>query len=232
MDPFNDVYKDGLEQMAKLKTTSPNQLDFNNIKTELIEIIGDLENAIESVKQSKSRANAGNGNDSFPDIDSFELTEREKKLAELKQQFNKVMSSTELKGHYSDNPFADPDDKTNNKGDKAQVTGGDSQLPSGTDYTEYHQQLLQEQDDLITNGLATSIENLHNQAVNIGDELDYHQELLDDVEDDLDRLNFKIVRTGIRRMNKFLGTNQRGSNCCIAILIVVLIFVLILLIIV
>ncbi len=232
MDPFNDVYKDGLEQMAKLKTTSPNQLDFNNIKTELIEIISDLENAVESVKQSKSRASAGNGNDSFPEIDSFELTEREKKLAQLKEEFNQVMNSSELKGHYSDNPFADPSGEEQNTENAAQAKGTDSQLPSGTDYTEYHQQLLQEQDDLITNGLATSIENLHNQAVGIGDELDYHQELLDGVEEDLDRLNFKIVRTGIRRMNKFLETNQRGSNCCIAILIVVLIFVLVLLIIV
>ncbi|QPG76414.1 hypothetical protein FOA43_003803 [Brettanomyces nanus] len=227
MDPFNDVYQDGVEQLAKLKTTSPNSLDFNNIKNELIEIIGDLENAIQSVKQSKQRAALGNGNDSFPEIDLFELSEREKKLEDMKSQFNGVMSSVDLKGHYSDNPFS---------GEAVEVDPKHVGLPppqneSDDNYREYHQQLLQEQDDLISTGLATSIENLHSQAVNIGDELTYHEELLDGVEEDLDRLNFKIVNNGIKRVNKFLATNKRGGDCCIAVLIVVLIIILVLLII-
>lgn len=229
-DPFDDVYTDGLEQLARFKTTSPNSLDFNNIKTELIEIITDLENAVQSVQQSKKRAAAGNGNDSFPDIDTFQLNERQKKIEELKDEFNGVMTSSKLSGHYSDNPFDDANaiDAKNDK--NVETNEGNQELPPDSGLTEYHQQLLQQQDDLISNGLATSIENLHSQAVNIGDELQYHEEMLNDVEDDMDRLNFKIVKNGIKRVNKFLATDKRGGNCCIGVLIVVLVIILVLLI--
>lgn len=229
MDLFNSVYEDGLGQLAKLKTTSSNSLDFNNIKTELIEIISDLDSALESVKQAKRRAASGNGNDSFPDVDSFELNESEHKLSELKSNFNKVMEASNLQGHYSDNPFSDEAAAAfDNEG--RPVPPDSSEPPDQGEINEYHQQLLQEQDDLISNGLARTINNLHDQALNIGEELEYHGELIDKVEEGLDRLNFKLVNNGIKRMNKFLATNERGGNCCIAILIVVLIFVLVLLI--
>ncbi|ESX02836.1 hypothetical protein KL918_002391 [Ogataea parapolymorpha] len=208
MDPFYDVYNDGLVQLERLRSTSPNSLDFNNIKTELIETIGDLTNALEVIQQSKNRAKTGNGNDTFAHIDAAELHSREAKLQDLKSQFSDVLKSVNLPGHYSDNPFEDPP-------------------PIDQQYT---QQLLQEQDDIISKDLTKSIQNLHQQALTIGNELDYHQELLEDVEQDIDRLNFKMVNHGIKRINRFLETNERGGNCCIAVLVAVLVIILVLLI--
>ncbi|KAH3659666.1 hypothetical protein OGATHE_005711 [Ogataea polymorpha] len=192
MDPFYDVYNDGIVQLERLRSTSPNSLDFNNIKTELIETIGDLTNALEVIQRSKNRAKTGNGNDTFAHIDAAELHSREAKLQDLKSQLSDVLKSVNLPGHYSDNPFEDP-----------------PQIDQ-----QYTQQLLQEQDDIISKDLTKSIQNLHQQALTIGNELDYHQELLEDVEQDIDRLNFKMVNHGIKRINRFLETNERGGNCC------------------
>ncbi|KAH3669269.1 hypothetical protein OGAPHI_001390 [Ogataea philodendri] len=201
MDPFEDVYKEGISELGRLRSTSPNSIDFNNIKIDLIEIINDLDNALEVIQQSKNRARAGNGNDTFSHIDDSEVQARKSKLDTLKVDFNKVLQQVNLPGHYSDNPFQDP-------------PAIDQQ---------YTQQLLQEQDDIISHDLTRSIQTLHQQALTIGTELDHHQELLDDVEHNIDRLNFKLVNNGIKKINRFLETNQRGGNCCIAVLIAVLV---------
>ncbi|ODV83062.1 hypothetical protein CANARDRAFT_203882 [[Candida] arabinofermentans NRRL YB-2248] len=239
MDPFNDVYQDATTQLQLLKTTSPQSLEFQNIKNELMEIINDLTNALQVIKQSKLRSSSGNGNDSYYNIDSFELNEREKKLSDLKLEMNEIIKNSNIslgtgtgtgtntsKLHYNDNPFAD-----DNGG------GGDSgnntlENPEIAFNNNYNQQLIQQQDDIISNELTQSIQNLHQQALTIGDELDYQHDLLTDVHNDIDRLDYKIVNNGIKKINKFLETNERGGNCCIAILIGVLIVVLVLLVIV
>ncbi|GMG41799.1 unnamed protein product [Ambrosiozyma monospora] len=263
MDPFYDVYEDGLEQLSLLKATSPTSLDFNNTKTEVVEIINDLSNALDVIKQSKSRALLGNGNDTFPDIDSFEINERERKLANLKNDFNTILKTSNLPpGYYSDNPFDDSNainanlggSGFNNNGSSSSIhassgaragTGTGTGIGTATTgqgqpvgghardefYQQYQQQLIQQQDDLISNELSTSIQNLHNQALTIGNELDDQRDLLNEVDDHMDRLNFKVVNTGIKKLNKFMAENRRGGDCCIVVLVVILIVILVLLVI-
>lgn len=136
-------------------------------------------------------------------------------ITNLKAQLTSLRAKggvNSLDGHYGENPFESPED-----------------VQSATN--DYHQQLLQEQDLLISTQLTQSINNLHQQAMNINEELEDQRSLLDQVEDSMDRLNLKIIGTGMKRMNKFLETNEWGGNCCILLLIIALVVLLVLLII-
>lgn len=231
MDPFNSLYSSTTPLIDQLSSTSPQSLDFLTLQNEIVSCIHDLE---ESVKVVESN-NANILDNPFGEISQDEIAERKKKIQSLHESLNKILQEknvSTLKGAYGANPFADNITVTTtttttdlHKNERKNTP----ELDSAT--REYHQQLLQQQDDLISNELSNSINNLHQQAVTIGDELDYQQDLLDQVENNMERLNFKIVNTGMRRINKFLATNEMGGNCCIAILIVVLIIILVLLII-
>lgn len=234
MDPFNTLYQATTPLIDQLRNTSPQSLDFLTLQNEIVSCIHDLEGSIKAV-ESKELNILDNP---FNEISDEEVDKRKKKIESLNKQLDKILvdkNVSTLKGGYGVNPFAnnimvttttpmtDLNKETNNN------------MNNNPDFDpatrEYHQQLLQEQDDLISNELTNSINNLHQQAISIGDELDYQHDLLDQVENNMERLNFKIVNTGMRRINKFLATNEMGGNCCIAILIVVLIIILVLLII-
>lgn len=230
MDPFNTLFASTTPLIDQLSQTSPQSLDFLTIQNEIISCINDLEDSIKVVESN----NTNILDNPFGEISNDEIIDRKNKIKSLNEQLNKILidkNVSTLKGGYGHNPFADQltITTTTPMTDLNKDDNNNNNLDSTT--REYHQQLLQEQDNLISNELTNSINNLHQQAVSIGDELDYQQDLLDQVENNMERLNFKIVNTGMKRINKFLATNEMGGNCCIAILIVVLIIILVLLII-
>lgn len=232
-DPFNSLYASTTPLVDQLSTTSPQSLDFSILQNEIKSNRHYLE---ESIKKVESE-NANLMDNPFADISGEELSSRKQKLVDLDKRINEILTDkhiTDLKGGYGQNPFSDTAD-TEAIPVRVSVTQSENYTPPnpGMDNAtrEYHQQLLQQQDDLISNELTNSINNLHAQAVSIGDELDYQQDLLDHVENNMERLNFKIVNTGMKRINHFLATNEMGGNFCIAVLIVILILILVLLII-
>ncbi|GAV29351.1 hypothetical protein PMKS-002833 [Pichia membranifaciens] len=229
MDPFNSLYASTTPLIEQLSSTSPQSLDFLTLQNEIVSCIHDLE---ESVKVVESN-NANILDNPFGEISQDEIAQRKMQIQSLHESLNKILvekNVSTLKGAYGANPFADNmKTHTTTTVSNSNEDQDPPELDSAT--REYHQQLLQQQDDLISNELSNSINNLHQQAVTIGDELDYQHDLLDQVENNMERLNFKIVNTGMKRINKFLATNEMGGNCCIAVLIVVLIIILVLLII-
>ncbi|GMM31613.1 hypothetical protein DAMA08_043580 [Martiniozyma asiatica (nom. inval.)] len=143
-------------------------------------------------------------------LDPLDAAPMKQRLTELLRQKN----AHDLEGAYGVDPFSDTDNIE----------------PMNKD--EYTQQLLQEQDTLISTQLTKSINTLHQQALSISQELEDQSGLLQEVDYGMDRLNFKIVNQGMEKMNKFLATNEWGGNCCIGLLIVVLVILLVALIIV
>lgn len=242
MDPFNTLYAATTPLISQLSSTSPQSLDFLTLQNEIVSCIHDLEESIKVVESN----NINILDNPFADISFDEIEDRKKKVKDLNDSLNKILVDKDvstLKGGYGMNPFANQnitittpltstDINKNRNIKKKENENGESLTPELDSSTrEYHQQLLQQQDDLISNELTNSINNLHAQAMTIGDELDYQQDLLDQVENNMERLNFKIVNTGMKRINKFLATNEMGGNCCIAILVVVLVIILVMLII-
>lgn len=233
MDPFNQLYQSTTPLIEQLEDTSPQSLEFHTLQNEIFSCINDLEESIRVV-ESNSDSLIDNP---FADISKDEIKSRKLKVNDLKKTLQKILNDKnvkDLKGGYGINPFESIDHITSSLSihQTPQEPHSDNNKPNlDTATREYHQQLLQRQDDLISNELTRSINNLHQQAQTIGTELEYQQDLLDEVDDHMERLNFKIVNTGMKKINNFLATNEMGGNCCIAILIVVLILILVLLII-
>jgi t-SNARE syntaxin family protein len=244
MDPFNTLYSATTPLIDQLESTSTQSLEFLTLQNEILSCIQDLEQSIKTVEENNKNNNNLIDDNPFADINSEELLNRKEKVKILHEKLNNILINkniSNLKGNYGINPF-DSNSSSNsnipieklsisqtNPLNKADLIKTDDELDNST--REFHQQLLQQQDDIISNELTDSINTLHSQAIHINSELEFQQDLLNNVEDGMDRLNLKIVNNGMKRINKFLETNEMGGNCCIAILIVVLVIILVLLII-
>jgi t-SNARE syntaxin family protein len=237
MDPFNALYQSTTPLIDQLEDTSPQSLDFLTLQNEIVSCIHDLEESIRVVESNPTNLL----DNPFADISTAEINTRKQKVTGLNNRLRNILSEKnvkDLKGGYGINPFEEDDHKTITGPLSIHQTPQEPHSVNPNDgpnldvaTREYHQQLLQRQDNLISNELSQSINNLHQQARTIGDELDYQQDLLDEVDDHMERLNFRIVNTGMKKINNFLAANEMGGNCCIAVLIVVLIVILVLLII-
>ncbi|GMM47032.1 hypothetical protein DAPK24_036070 [Pichia kluyveri] len=224
MDPFDTLYASTTPLIEQLNQTSPQSLDFLTLQNEIVSCIKDLQESIKMIENPENLLI-----NPFS-ISSDELNSRKEKIKSLNNQLNNILNNkniSNLKGGYGINPFKD-----DIQSDVDNELQSNSQLDDPIALKEYHQQLLQQQDDLISNELTNTINNLHKQAITINDELNYQQDIINDVDDRMERLNIKILNNGMKKINKFMETNEMGGNCCIAILITVLIIILVLLLIV
>lgn len=211
-DPFNTLYDATLPLITQLNDTSPQSLDFMTLQNEIVQCIQDLESSISVIESNRLNS------DPFVNISADEILERKEKIKLLQDQLNNILNSkkiNQLSGGYSENPFSTKDNDENNE-----------ELDIST--REYQQQQLREQDLLISTDLTNSIQTLHNQATAISHEIRYQDTLLTDVDNEMDRLNFKIVDTGVKRIEKFLADNETTTDCCVWVLLVVLIVILVL----
>ncbi|TFK26619.1 hypothetical protein FA15DRAFT_667318 [Coprinopsis marcescibilis] len=86
---------------------------------------------------------------------------------------------------------------------------------------EEQQMMMREQDQTIDT-IAGTLNTLSQQAALMGQEINEHNEMLDDLEQNVDRTGDK-VNDGMRRLRKFLrDSEEKGSGWCIIILIIVL----------
>lgn len=201
---FEQAHARATGLLSQLETTPPQSLQYHPLETEFVGVVSDL---------------AG-----LPHLTLDQRSEIEALRTQL-AQVRARGGADALPGKYGENPFV-----TSRPEGPAAINDA-SPHDSPLDPAGYHQQLLQEQDTLISTQLTQSINNLHRQALHINEELDDQRSLLDQMEDSMDRLNLKIVGSGMRRINKFLETSEWGGNCCILLLIVVLAVLLVLLII-
>lgn len=212
-DPFDLLYNATRPLITQLDETSPQSLDFMTIQNEIVQCIQDLQSSITAIESNMY------SDDPFADITPEDIKQRKEKIKSLQTELNQILDSKNVKGlsgGYSENPFMEQTNETNDNTDLDVST------------REYQQQQLREQDLLISNDLANTIQSLHNQATAISHEIRYQDTVLSDVDNEMDRLNFKIVGTGVKRIEKFMADNESTTDCCVWILVVVLIIVLVL----
>ncbi|KAK9451233.1 uncharacterized protein V1518DRAFT_408019 [Limtongia smithiae] len=89
-----------------------------------------------------------------------------------------------------------------------------------------HQALLMRDQDAQLDSVITTVQNLRDQAAVMGTELEEHVELLQDLDDRVDRTQSKL-KLGMQRVRWILKKNEeKASNWCIGILTVVLFILL------
>lgn len=86
---------------------------------------------------------------------------------------------------------------------------------------EEQQMMIREQDNTM-DSIAGTLNTLAQQASLMGQEIGQHNEMLDDLEQNVDKTDTKLS-DAMRRLRKFLrDSEERGSGWCIVILILVL----------
>lgn len=81
--------------------------------------------------------------------------------------------------------------------------------------------MIREQDNTM-DSIAGTLNTLAQQASLMGQEIGQHNEMLDDLEQNVDKTDTKLS-DAMRRLRKFLrDSEERGSGWCIVILILVL----------
>lgn len=217
MDPFYDVYKDAVNQVnylsSYIKRLENNILqqghidDVNNNRQEVTETLEDLKESVLSIR---------NNPHIYSSISEKELKSREDKIDELERKFIAI-----------DRGWSE---RQRNAADAA--TEEEPTQPTGLQqYDNFQQQeLLREQDENL-DSIHVSMQNLHNQAYTMGNELSDQGVLLRDLDDNIDKVRSKL-QNGLKKVNWFLEKNRdKASDCCIVLLISALIFLLILLVI-
>lgn len=220
MDPFYDVYEDAQHQHKNLQefidkitqTTDDNKTDFQNNVQELQETIEDLKESVETVKNDTE----------FFQVTPQELSKRERIVHELEESYNRLLShwNDKLGSMESNNPFVrydEPESRANPLEDEA--------------HQNFQQQEILREQDQHLDGVYSSMQTINQQARTMGNELEEQAYILDDLEQDLDRVGSKVTR-GLKRVEHVIRTNQeKASDCCIALLIVALVVLLVMVII-
>ncbi|KAL0960024.1 hypothetical protein HGRIS_011672 [Hohenbuehelia grisea] len=95
-----------------------------------------------------------------------------------------------------------------------------------SEWARAEQQMLIEQQDRTIHSIAGTLTTLAQQAGLMGQEIGEHVELLDDLEQNVDRSDNKL-QDAMKRMRKFVrDTEETKSGWCIVILIIVLVILL------
>lgn len=224
LDPFNDVQDDAWQQIKVLDSivaksniiTEDLKLDFTNGYQELEEIINDLHEALEVSSANPEQFKLSS-------IDILNRHEAIENLQKKKQSLNSIWNSkindprrqrevTTMSNRISqDNPFNDENRIDN-------------------EFNQFQQQELIRDQDVQLDSIHETMHNLNQQAMMMGSELEDQGMMLDDLENNLDRVDNSLQR-GLKRIDWFIEKNrERGSDWCIAILVVALVILLILII--
>lgn len=226
IDPFNEVEDDAWQQIKALETllgpksdiiTEDLKLDFNNGYQELEETITDLDEALKVSESNPSQFQLTE-NDIKERHDVLHKLEQKKLL--LQQIWNgklqdprrqRQVTSMSNRISQDDNPF-DDQNRINNE------------------FEQYQQQEMIRDQDVQLDSIHETMRNLNQQANLMGGELEDQGMMLDELDQDLDRVDDRIQR-GLKRIGWFIEKNrERGSDWCIGILVVALVILLILII--
>ncbi|KAH3678442.1 hypothetical protein WICMUC_001459 [Wickerhamomyces mucosus] len=219
MDPFTEVQQDAEQQQKNIQSflskhsviSKDTEADFTNNMQELQETIKDLEDSIRQIEK----------NPDFFKISPVEISKRHQIVSKLNEEYHSLQSQWDSKANNTpSNPFKrygeeDSDDKF------------DIDEESNVGFNEYQQQEILREQDQHLDGVYVSMQTINEQARAMGNELEEQAFIIDDLDQDIDRVGGKIQR-GMKRVEYVIRKNQeRASDCCIGLLIVALIVLLV-----
>ncbi|OAA39947.1 t-SNARE [Metarhizium rileyi] len=232
-DPFLHVQQDVLGQLQLTRPLFASYLRIRSLTTapsspELASARTDLEAALSTLAEDLSdlvaSVQAIESNPYQYGISATEISRRKRLVSEVGGEIEDMRE--ELHKKIDHKPAARP---VLPDPDSFAVGEGEGE---GDMYAEFEQQqqveMMHEQDQHLDEVFQT-VGNLRRQADDMGRELEEQRELLEVVDDTVDRVGGRL-QTGMRKLQHVVKKGEdRWSSCCIAVLIFILILLLVLL---
>ncbi|KAF6744107.1 t-SNARE [Ephemerocybe angulata] len=189
----------------------------NEFKATLAALEADLEDLEESVKIVESTDARMFG------LDDAEVQSRRQYVTHVRKEIEsmraEVSSSTSSPARKPPHPLAGSSTPTRGMSSPFQDRYEDDEQSS---WAREEQQVIMREQDQAIDSIAGTLNTIQQQASLMGQEILVHNEMLDDLENNVDRTDGK-VSDGMRRLREFLrDSEEKGSGWCIVILMVVL----------
>ncbi|KIJ61831.1 hypothetical protein HYDPIDRAFT_183042 [Hydnomerulius pinastri MD-312] len=196
----------------------------NELKATLAALEADLEDLDESVKVVEST-----GPRLF-NLDDTEVAERRKYVVRVRREIEDMRA--EVEGTTQTARSRSPYPQNSVPSGSRSPLPPTNQLPQNDDQDEQsqwareEQQLMIREQDRTIDSISGTLTTLAQQAGLMGQEIGQHVEMLDDLEQNVDRTDTKLS-SAMRKMRKFVrDTEETKSGWCITILIIVLLILL------
>jgi hypothetical protein len=150
------------------------------------------------------------------------------KRREIVRDLEQALSEIDEKSRQVFSQPKGPAGGVNFKREAGESETSDTKNLSNQDLKTSQKKMLERQDEIVEGLIGTS-ENLVYVAKEIGDEVDLHNKLLDDVEQNVDHQNQRINNTTFKMKLLIEKSNDGCMLCCIVLLIVGIVLVLVLL---
>jgi len=234
-DPYHDVQSEiqsslqTAEQLrasfVRIRSTAregSEELDWarNELKATLAALEADLEDLEESVKIVETSGAGMFG------LSNAEIAERRRYVGRVRREIEGMRAEVEGRSDTMriTDPLSPPPRQTQLSSPSASPGPRDDDHQSHW-AREEQQMMIQEQDQTISS-IAGTLSTLAQQAGLMGREIGEHNELLDDLGQNVDRSDTKLSNA-MRKMKKFVrDTEQSKSGWCIIFLIVILLILL------
>ncbi|KAK9378841.1 uncharacterized protein V2V93DRAFT_375182 [Kockiozyma suomiensis] len=233
-DPYDDIAREVDQQLAILRPQSqsyvlsmtspspsagptPATPTLEQLASTLDEIDLSLQDLRESVDAvDKSPEQFGLTREQVEDRNSF-VAAREEEVARIRNQIEAATRGRTPRQAFT---TVNINDEYNNSGRQTPKTDYEMEMER-----EQQALLIADQDQQLDSVMYT-VQNLREQAAVMGTELEDHVELLQDLDQRVDRTQSKID-LGMKRVRYILKKNEEtASNCCIMLLVVVLFILL------
>ncbi|KAK0626847.1 t-SNARE [Immersiella caudata] len=226
-DPFLQVQQDVLSQLQSTRPLFTSYLRIRSLATtasspELASARSDLESALSSLGEDLTdlveSVKVVESNPSQYGLSAAEVTRRKRLVQEVGGEIEDMRE--ELASKVSGGNLPDP---------SSFAIGEREQDDYAADFEAQQQEVMMREQDQHLDGVFQTVGNLRQQAADMGRELEEQAEMLEVVDNLVDRVGGRL-QTGMDKLKYVMRRNEdRLSSCCIGVLIVVLIILLILL---
>ncbi|KAK9237198.1 hypothetical protein V1525DRAFT_404513 [Lipomyces kononenkoae] len=232
-DPYDDLAREVDSQLALLRPqsqsyilslTSPSPSAGPTAATPTLENLASTLDELElTIQDLRDSVNAVEASPEQFGLSLHQVAERRGFVDAKESEIGRIRTQIE---NASKSGYSHPEFTSVQIDDEALKQGGSMRSDYDMEMERDHQALLIRDQDEQLDSVLNTVQNLREQAQVMGSELQEHVELLEDLDDRVDRTQNKID-LGMSRVRWVLKKNEeKASNWCIGILTVVLFFLL------
>lgn len=226
MDPFNDVQADAFDQLRSLRgflsiqnITQETKLDFDNTYLEIQETLTDLQDAVDISESNPEQFN----------LNETDIANRKQIVSQLKGDLSLLIKEWNEKSSKRQREITTMSNRISQDTQHSENPFHDSNRLND-EFQQFQEQEITQNQDLQLDSIHQTMQNLNQQAMLMGQELEEQGYMLDELDTEMDVVGTKLQR-GLKRVNYVIEKNrERASDCCIVLLVIALVVLLVILI--